>query len=449
MKKALAILLVLCMVFTIVACKPSEGGNTPPPASPSPTPDNSGGDDTPPPPGDKAYPNANDDGTMNADTIAHYDRDFDYTRGGTFSAKVAYLATENSFLYAQSAVAYEHWAPYYGMEWYGFLTAGGDSNVFLDLLQTALDDGVTAFILDPDTTVFPAVRALISKYPEVKWMSQMAPPRDGESGDGIPIGGNLINPYVGFDNFDAGAQQAIKLIEWKKENFPDLPWSEVGFLCFNFSSSPPLAERVIGAREVWLNETGSLDNFFEADAVSTGLNLQGGLDAATPIISTNDQYKHWLVVGLIDDLAQAAASVIATQGLTDTSCVVTFGGSSLQVQWDAGKQDSFRYALFTAQNLYAEPIIGAVYAYLQGWVTPDSIWPSWVKWDDHGVDDHTYSQLRLPTVWLTHETYKDYLEWTDQYAHATAYPYDGEGVNPDPDAFTAIITEVPPEYKQP
>jgi hypothetical protein len=149
-------------------------------------------------------------------------------------------------------------------------------------------------------------------------------------------------------------------------------------------------------------------------------------------------------MGLIDDLAQAAAAVIDQQGLTDNSCVVTFGGSGLQMQWDQGQFDSFRYALFTAQNLYAEPIIGAVYAYLNGWATPDTIWPSWVKYDDHGGEGRSLPQLRLPTVWLEPDTYKHYLEWTDMYAKADAYPYSQEGINIDD--FTPFI-EVPADYK--
>jgi len=150
---------------------------------------------------------------------------------------------------------------------------------------------------------------------------------------------------------------------------------------------------------------------------------------------------------MFDDMAQAAASIFDQQGLTETSCVADFGGSALQMQWDAGQQDAYRYAIFTAQNLYAEPIIGAVYAFLNGWATPDNIWPSWVKWDDHGTDGHTYSQLRLPTEPLVYETYKHYLEWTDMYAHADAYPYSQDGISLDD--FSPFVSEVPADYKQP
>lgn len=450
MKKALAILLLLALVFTLAACgktpapsgesTPAPGGNS----TPAPAP---GGSDPAPAPAasGKAYPNCNADGTINLETIAHFDNDYDYTQNKKF--KVAYLVMESGPLYQQSADAYEHWAPLFNCEWAGFISSNGDSDMFLTNLQTAIDNGVNGFILDPDSTIFPAVISMLENYPEVQWMSQMSPPRDGETGDGVPVGGNLIHPYVGFDNVDAGRQVSQKLIEWKNENLADVPWSEIGFVCFDFSTSPPLTERVTGSRQVWEEASGGSANFFVADCVSTGLNLQGGLDAISPIISTNSDIKHWLINGLIDDLAQAAASVLDQQGLTEGSCVCDFGGSGLQMQWDAGQHDAYRYALFTAQNLYAEPIMGAVYAYLMGWATPDTIWPSWIKWDDHGGDGHTYPQLRLPTVWLEPDTYQHYLEWTDMYAHASAYNYSQEGIGLDD--YTPFVDQVPAEYAKP
>ncbi len=443
MKRVAAILLALAMVFALVACGPKDSGGTPSaaPTSSAPAPS------VAPPSGDASspYPNANEDGTINLETIAHFDRNYDYTQNEKY--KCVYIAQDGGPLYQMSAKAYEHWAPLYNMEWAGFISSNGDADLFLTTLQNQIDQGTKAFILDPDTTIIPAVIDIVKDYPDIAWMSQMAAPRDGTEGEGIPVGGNMVNPYVGFDNYDAGYQVSKRLIQWKEETYPDVPWEEIAFLCFDFSVSPPLHERVIASQDLWLETTGSLDNFFTADAVAYGINLQGGLDAAGPVISTNSDYKYWLVNGLIDDFAMAAASIIDQQGLTDNSCVITFGGSGLQMQWDEGQQDSFRYALFTAQTLYAEPIIGAVYAFLNGWATPETIWPSWVKWDDKGGEGHSFPQLRLPTEWLEYETYKHYLEWTDMYTFANAYDYPQEGINLDD--FTAFVAEVPPEYKAP
>ena len=456
MKKTLALVLALLMVLGLCACAGDTGStSTPAPAnqpaasggsSSGDSGSSSGGSEAPAPAKTgKAYPNCNEDGSINLDTIAHYDAEYDYTQNEKF--KVAYLVQQSGPLYQQSADAYEHWAPLFNMEWAGFISANGDTDMFLTNLQTAIDQGVRGFILDPDSTIFPSVLAKLQQYPDVFWMSQMSPPRDGADGEGVPVGGNLINNYVGFDNVEAGRQVTRRLVQWKNETYPDVPWSEVGFLMMDYTVSPPLDERRIGSLEVFLEAGGLEENFFVADTVSTGMTMQGGKDAAGPIVSSNSKIKYWLCNGLFDDMAQAAASIFDQQGLTDTSCVCVFGGSALQMQWDAGQQDAFRYAVFTAQNLYAEPIIGAVYAFLNGWATPDNIWPKWVKWDDHGTDGHTYSQLRLPTEPLEYETYKHYLEWTDMYAHADAYPYSQDGISLND--YSPFVSEVPADYKQP
>ena len=452
MKKALAILLVLVMAASVFACagkgtdtpaatatanQPADGGNdAAPPAD--------GGGDTAAPVGDgsSAYPGANADGSINLETIAHYDVNYDYTQNERY--KVCYLAQSGGPLYEQSAAAYEHWAPLYNMEWAGYISTNGDSDLYQTTLQNMLDQGIRAFILDPDNTIFNAVVKMIDQYPDAAWMSQMSAPRDGATGDGVAFGGNMMHPYVGFDNYDAGIQVTKKILEWKEETYPDVPWSEVGMLCMQFSTSPPLEERVVATRDLWIQTTGSDANFFTADCVSTGINLQGGIDAVGPVISVNSDIKYWLINGLIDDFAQAAASVIDQQGLTETTCVACFGGSGLQMQWDAGQHDSFRYALFTAQNLYAEPIIGAVYAYLNGWATPQTIWPRWINKHDSGKPGETYPSLRLPTVWLEPDTYKHYLEWTDMYANATAYNYSQDGINLSD--YSPFVKDVPPEF---
>ena len=471
MKKILVLLIALAMIFALVACgnKTDDGATSgdnnaaPPPAAstddssssvaPAPAPASPSGEaiemEAPEYVGEeesKPYPNCNPDGSINLDRIAHYDNDYDYFQNPRY--KATYIAQDGGPLYQQSAAAYEHWAPLFNMDWFGFQSSNGDPDLFLTILQNSLDQGVRCFILDPDTTILPTVKGILDNYPDAAWLTQMAAPRDGTSGPGIPPGGNMINNYIGFDNYDAGIQVTKKVLEWKDENLPNVDWDDIGMICMAFSTSPPLNERVNATRDLWIETTGSDRNFFEADASTFGINFQGGLDAVGPVITTNTDIQYWLVNGLIDDFAQAAATVIDQQGLTDNSCVACFGGSGLQMQWDAGIHDAFRYALFTAQNLYGEPIIGGVYAFLQGWATPQNIWPSWIKWDDHGLEGDTYSNLRLPTVWLLPETYQHYLAWTDMYANANAYPnYSHDGISMD--AYSPFVSEVPADFKAP
>lgn len=449
MKKILALLLALVMVVGLCACgEKSTGDDTKTPTeTKNPSQDSTHAFDDVEKDTAKQYPNQNEDGTINLDTIAHFDPEYDYTQNERF--KVCYITAAGGPLYEQSAQAYEHWAPLFNMEWTGYINANGDSDLYLSSLRTQLDNGVRGFILDPDSTIFPSVMNVLDEYEGVCWMSQMSPPRDGTSGEGVPVGGNLINNYVGFDNVDAGRQVANRAIRWMKETYPDVSFDEVGFLMADYSTSPPLHERVIGSKEAFLAAGGKEENFIVADLVSStaGMTMQAGMDVCGPAVSNHPEIKYWVGNGLFDDVAQGAAAVLDQQGLTDTSCICVFGGSGLIAQFDAGQQDAFRYAIFTAQTLYGEPIIGAVYAYLMGWATPDSIWPSWVKYDDKGEGDHTYSQLRLPTEPLEYETYKQYLAWTDLVARSNIYGYSQEGITED--MYSKFVDEVPAEYKAP
>ena len=436
MKKALALLLALLMVISLVACgsktdDAKEPDSTPSGSDTTPAGDDNTGDETPAVTG--ATPHMNEDGTPNLDMIALWDRDYDYTQNEKF--KVMYLAQSASALYQMAADAYEHWTPKFNCEWAGFQSSESDADMYMTLLQTNIDQGVRGFVLDPDNQIFPAVVELIDQYPEVQWMSQMSPPRDGQTGDDLPVGGNMIHPYVGFDNYQVGVSQVAYLVNWKNENLPDVSWDDIGVGCYTFSVSPPLAEREIGARDSFEKAGANMDNYYAFDCVSGGLTMQSAVDQFTPVVTQRSDLKYWIVVGLIDDFAQGCASVLDQVGLTENSCVTAFGGAGWIKQTDAGQKDAFRAAEFTANNIYSEPILGAVYAFLMGWATPDTIWPSWVKENDHGADGHTYSQVLVPTFWLEPDTYQAYLEWTDWYAGADAYDYD---VTFTEDQFTAL-----------
>lgn len=448
MKKILALLIALVMSFSLFACGDKEKSDNLPSSenkdnvvnsADGEEPDNSGdtADDT-----EKAlYPNANDDGTLNLDSVANFDPDYDYKQNPELT--IAYIANSASALYQYSADAYELWCPRFNCKWVGFTSSEGDNDMYMTTLQTYLDQGVQGFILDPDSTIFTTVVELMDDYPEAQWMSQMAPARDGVTGDNVPVGGNLMHPYVGFDNYEAGVIMTEGLIQWKKDNLPDVAWEDIGFLTMGYSISPVLQERVNAARDVWVKETGSDVNYFVADCTSSGINIQGGIDAAGPIVTVNSEYDYWLVMGLLDDLAQGAAVVLDQAGLTDNSCVTTFGGTNFVVQWDAGQFDACRIAVTTGHELYAEPLLGAIYAYLNGWATPDTIWPSWIKSSDYGADGHTYASRLLPTIWLAEDDYQKFYKWLNLYVGEEIYDYDVEVTIDD---YTSFV-EVPDSYK--
>ena len=443
MKKVIALLLVLCLAFTLVAC---GGGSTKPDDKSDATP--SGGDTTPsggdstPSGGDTnvpATPNMNEDGSMNLDRIAHYDKNYDYTQNPQYH--MSYMAASADVLYQQSADAYQHWCDQLNLIWDGFVSSQGDSDTFLTNIVTYIDQGTQMLVMDPDITTYPAIYETIKPYVDkgqVVWLSQMGAPRDYEATDHLP-NGNLLAPFVGFDYVQGGEVCAQNLLDWLKANYPDVKYDEVGFVSYTFSLSPPLDERRMGAENVWLALDGvePEKNYFVVDTVSYGMNMQGAIDGMSPVLSTHPDIKYWLVFGLLDDLAMGAASVLGDAGLTETSCTNAIGGAGLQTQLDAGQETAFRYAYALPNALYAEPLIGALYAFINGWCTPDTIWPSWVCPNDCGPDGHTYAQMPLPSWFIDKDNYKAFYSWCDDY---TGWVYYGYGEDHSAYDWTPILT---------
>ena len=457
MKKIIALLLALVMVFALVACGGGSTNNT----------DNNGGDSsntgsntqtTEPNDAqqealnaekvDKPYPHANEDGTINLDKIAHYDIEYDYTQNEKL--KFVYAAASTFFLYEASAVACESWCPLFNLEWGGFVAnSDGDANTWMTLFQQELDSGTQMFILDPDNTIFPAVTAKLEQYPDVAWMPMMSASRDGAEGAGVPDGGNMTHPYVGFDSNEVGKVLVDKLWSWLGETYPDADPAEVGCIAFDFSTSPALHVRAVAAAAEWKAIAGaSADNFWNVDLSAAGMTYDGAKQVFPGEIAKHTEIKYWLIAGIIDDWALAAADTLEEAGLTNTSCCVTFGGTGFISQWDAGQETAARFALFTAQTLYVEPIMGAVYAFKMGWTTPEDIWPSWVNPEDCGGEGHHYASLLLPTVWLNADEYIPYLKWTDIYGNTNIYSYlNGyDDVEVAQDEYSSFTTDYPDYY---
>ena len=139
-------------------------------------------------------------------------------------------------------------------------------------------------------------------------------------------------------------------------------------------------------------------------------------------MTRHPEIEYWLVFAEFDDMAKGAAAAAETMGLADTTCIAAFGGSSLLSQWDAGIEDSWKVACYLPTSMYTEPIVGALYAFMNGDATPDTLWPNWVDVHDCGGDDHSYASRMLPYYWVENHNYKSIVKWGDIYAGTNYYP---------------------------
>lgn len=442
MKKFLAIILVLVMCFSFVACnsdKPSDdaantdgaGTSDPVNTGDNSTPSNTGGTDLG---GEGDGPI--DTGSEDLDLIGMYNPDYDYSQNPTY--KVAYVVLATGVLYEAFGTAFEHWCSVMNMEYLGLREFAGDKDAYLTGLTTIAREA-DGLLIDPDAQMYTRCAEILDELGK-PWMGCMAAPRDYEQ-DGMP----LLHPFVGFDNYQVGTIMVPKLLEFKEELWPDVDWSEVGFITVDFSISPPLHDRERGAYDTLSQlQPELLDNYFVADTAINTFDVDTSSQVVSSVLATNPHIEYWLIFAEVDTMAQGSAAAVDTVGLTDTSAVVTFGGTGLQLQWDSGTQDAWRAACYLPQTLYAEPIIGALYAYMSGQAEPNTIWPSWCNVNDQGGEDGPYASRLLPAFWIEYDNYKAMIKWSDVYSNSNFFPdYPADGLTRD--SYSAAVT-IPASY---
>jgi len=448
MKKLLAILLALLMALTLFAC----GGKDDPGKTPSPAP--SGG-------------NGGSENEWPA-VAGFFDPEYDYTQHKKY--KVSYMVTSTNFLYDEFDKAFADWAKRMNINYTGmWAPAGGSADEYLSAIATFADQGYDGLLLDGDSNLYARAVEVCNDV-GITWISCMSQARDYASpymmGDAY-IPGQLFGPNVGFNNTQFGIDMIDKLEEWRLENYPDVPIEKVGVISITYSVAVQLFERATGAEMRWAElhpELGAYDpdptknptNFYIADTISGSMDQVTAQNLVTQIMSNPKGVEVWLISAAFDDFAMGAANAAENLGLTDKTCAVCIGGSNLALQWDSGVENAWRYAQFTAQSIYAEPIICGLWALMSGQATPDTLWPEWVVSYDKGdvfklsedkdpvfgvpyvevdedgkaivIEEHNYASLLLPTQWLDKETYQTYLEWTDLFAYGADveghYKYD-------------------------
>jgi ABC-type sugar transport system substrate-binding protein len=364
-------------------------------------------------------------GTDPLDKVGFYDPSYDYTANKKF--KVAYMTIGMTVFNNDFDKAFAHWAELSNVDYTGIWSAT-DNDSFLTQIRAFKDQGYDGLLMDPDMMIYPSIAEICAEI-DIQWMGGMGAAMKWTE-EGMPNG--LVHPYVGFDHLTFGQNCGNKLLEYAAQTWPDVALSDIGFLSVDFALSPPLHQRVEGAMQAWTAAGVPEGNMFIAD-VGSDMTLDTAQNVATAQLTTNAQFDHWLVVGVIDDFAQGAANALENLGLAETACVVTVGGTMLRTAWDEGSSSAWRYAITTPNAIYGEPIFFALYAFMSGQATPETIWPSWVNHNPDAVTYYgeTYAQLLLPAYWMDQETYKQLFAWADVYAVDNNYGYPTDGITRD------------------
>ena len=432
MKKTIAILLALVMILALFACNKDSGGSS------GDTPANTS-QETPAAQDGGAFSEwfnaplmvAPEDNPPTATVLnAAFDPDYDYFKNPR--VKIGYLVNTGGFLYEFGYNNMKVWADKMNVEM-RMIDAQGDTDLYLSSIETLKGEGYHALLLDPDVTIYEAIKDKCRDV-GIVWMSSMAAAQNIETGE-------LLAAASGFDHRDCGRWIARWLTEYKDENWPSVPLADVGFLAVDMSSSFPLHERIEGCKEVWAEYAPGLEgNFFVADTIVGGLDSTTAYQVSGAILTTQPQIKYWLIFGCMDDCADGATSAAIDAGLADVVVAATMGGPGLIQQWDAGESTPWKMALYTAAEIAVQPNLCAAYTYIFGWHTPETIWqPEWVD----KSKNEKYAFYINSAMIMTEDNYQHYLKWVDLVTGLSNYDYVVPNVNVND--YTARNT-TPPAY---
>lgn len=428
MKKYLAILLALCLVFSLVACG-ADKGDTAKTDTKTETKTEEKKSDAPKAADDGA---AEDTGLPQPARLGYFDVNFDYNTHPTY--KVGFISTMNDFLTLEFDASYAVWASRMNINYTNLYCTGSNFDDFLSTVQTYCDQGYDGLLLTPDSTAYARIVEVCDDN-EMPFFACLGAARD-YTGDG-----RLYRPSSGYEAHDIGAANYKQLVQWKEENYPDVDWNDVGYIVMTWSIAPEIQVRSNVQEEMWaadhpefgeynelLNENPK--NFWQADSASGNADTQTCQNLTTQICSANPQIKVWLISGCVDTYAMGCDAAIQNLGLVDQTCITCTGGAALREQWDNGVQSAWRYAYSGAVGIFTEIPMNCLWAYMAGFATPDTIYPEWVDMKDKGdkfdkdgnlVEEHFYAKVLLASEFVGFDDYQNYLEWGDLYQF-------GEGV---------------------
>jgi hypothetical protein len=428
------------MAFSLFACG-GGGDNT---ESPNTSPvDTSSPDDAPP--ADTGSPETTPSatpptqeqlGTDSLDQVGFYDPNYDYNANPRY--KFIYVCIGYSDLNRDFNDAFANWAKLANVDYGGYFSAASNEEL-LTQLPTFKEQGYDGVILDPDMTQFEQIAEICDRI-GLPWMGNMGQAFKFDAA-GMPAG--LIHPFVGFSGFEFGRLLADRLIEYANDNWPGVTLDQIGFIGVDMSTSPPLHERVQGSQAAWEAAGGPVDNFIVAD-VGFDMTIQAAQNVVESNIALNPELEYWLINGVIEDFADGAANAIDNVfGNPDNACIGTVRGAKLAAKWDEGITSAWRYVIDVPTPLVCEPVFFALYAFVSGQATPETIWPSWIDHNPANVPYYgeTYAYLMLPHNFQDQSNYKQMLTWANMYAHSDIYPYNEPGVTLDDFASRAAIPE--------
>ena len=390
MKRIVAILLAVTMIFALAACSTGsdDKASTPPSQSATPpsTPSNSGPASSSSPPSEA--PTIADPfggaGTVGfvTDEVDHWARE---------EYNIVYYNFQVTILTGGITDAFEKLGKAYNFK-LEQLTANGNTDMYINILQTILLKEPDGIIVDVRPENAPRVSEILEDYAIPSVCLQNKP---------VDTTGTTLLPCVIMDQIHNGRRLVEYLDEVYTDYWGDIDKSEIMLLILDWSTNVDINLRAQGAEQMWKELYGD-QPFIYGDTASGGLNAESGYATGNSIIAANPEVKYWFIVGTTEDITLGCTRAVEALGKEDSTLIAATGVSTLPGEWDAGYDGCWIAIYYVPPAMYAGPAIFGLLAMIDGRATMDDLWSEYVLPGDKAP------RLTIPADVVTRENYKSY-----------------------------------------
>lgn len=243
----------------------------------------------------------------------------------------------------------------YGIDvtWH-FLNCDGDAEKYMTQIDTAIADNADAIVTCiPDQTMSEAVVAKCEAA-GVPVVACDDPLKDGSDAK--------LAPWFGIDAYNIGYAAGEWMADYATTNNL-LEDESVGVLYMTMNTTSSCVPRTEGEKQAMADKlSGALDaRTFEVDYITT---MEDAYNGASAMIAGHPEIKSWLVMVASEQGALGVASAIENAGLAETSCVVTLGCDETTGHWEEGNYSVIRAAAYFSGKVVGKEAILAVVEYL-------------------------------------------------------------------------------------
>ncbi len=401
MKKTLAALLALMMIFTLFACN----ANTDPEISDNPQAETSTSPDNSSSPDDSTSP-AMEDITKNADEIGFFKSGVDPQSRDTY--EIVHMYPYTLLLYEYMTECFQHFGETLNCN-ITPSTSEFDMDVFIQNIDIFASQGNTdGFIVVIHADAADRIKEVLDEtgIPYIAWCNSY---RDEN--------GSELVPCVGLEQYDAAATT----VQWLYDNYTtywgDIDTSKIALLNTNASSNADLNTRAVAAEEKFNELIPNNAGVFEVDMVAD-FSQETAYNQASATLSANPDIEYWFSTSCVEQFSQGVARAVESLKIEDKVLITDVGSDVLCSEWESGYNGSWVSCLAISNYLYAAPTISGLVALIDGTATWDTLWA------DMRAPGDQYTFYGAASEMITKDTYADYFNNYAEKAGA-ALPYPG------------------------